>query len=453
MIPHTIPLGILYLASSLRKEVRHSVRIIDARCDRLSYAEISRWIRDFNPEVVGITGLSIEANEIHNLAGLVKVINPACKLVVGGAYATFTPEAVISDLNIDYVVIGEGERTICALLDALENDDDVAGISGLAFRNKYRMVINPPNNWIDDINSIAFPAFDLLDIEKYFKQSVRHSENPLPRSNRILPLFTSRGCPYHCIYCRNVFGRHVRLRSVTNVMQEIEQLTKQFRADEIEIIDDIFNYDIPRAKAICEEIYNRGIKVHLSFPNALRVDMMDEELLVKLKKAGTYMIVYGIESGSPGVQRLIKKNLDLHQAQRIINHTIQQGILTGGYFMLGFPGESKYQMRDTIRFAKKSGIHLMGLVYVTPLPGTELFNQISKKNSGPMLTLDYNYQKLSLNTSAVSDRELKNMRKKGHREFYLRPLHMLRIWKMLPHKKHIVRNFIAIMKRCFIDSF
>ena len=190
MIPHTIPLGILYLASSLRKEVRHSVRIIDARCDRLSYAEISRWIRDFNPEVVGITGLSIEANEIHNLAGLVKVINPACKLVVGGAYATFTPEAVISDLNIDYVVIGEGERTICALLDALENDDDVAGISGLAFRNKYRMVINPPNNWIDDINSIAFPAFDLLDIEKYFKQSVRHSENPLPRSNRILPLFT-----------------------------------------------------------------------------------------------------------------------------------------------------------------------------------------------------------------------------------------------------------------------
>ena len=169
----SIRLGVLYIASSLRKEGVTTMKIIDARHEGLSHKEISRRIKDFSPELVGISGLSMEATEVHKLARLAKEIDVGCQVVIGGPYASSCPESIIKDLNIDFVVIGEGEKTICKLINALENKTDIDEIDGLAFRKDSKLVIRPPT-MIEDIDSIAFPAWETIDMEKYFNDIYQH---------------------------------------------------------------------------------------------------------------------------------------------------------------------------------------------------------------------------------------------------------------------------------------
>ena len=446
-IIRSISLGPLYIASSLRKEGFSDIKIIDARHEGLSDKQISRRIKDFSPRVVGISGLSMEATEVHKLARLAKQINTKCKVIIGGPYASCSPQAIIKDPNIDFVVIGEGERTICKLINAIESNRDVSGIDGIAFRNADIPVIKPEALIIEDLDSIAFPAWDLIDLEEYFNDLHRHSESPIPISNRIVSLFTSRGCPYRCIYCHNIFGKRIRLRSVRNVLEEIELLIERYDVEEIEIVDDCFNFDLARAKQICDQIIRRGFKINLSFPNALRVDRMDEELIIKLKKAGTHMICYAIESASPEIQRKIKKNLDLNRAKQIIDQTVNQDIIVCGYFMLGFPEETKEQMLQTIRFAKEAPFHIVNFSYVTPMPNTELFKEVENKNIELRKIGAAYFQRLSFNLSSVSDIELKRMWAKAFREFYFRPSQIWYIYKAIPDKRILLKNVFLTLRR------
>ena len=448
----SLPLGPLYVASYLRKEGYQDISIIDARHEHLSHAGISQRIKDLSPDVVGISGLSMESSEIHSLAGLAKAVDRNFKVIVGGPYATSSAEHILKDPNVDFVVIGEGERTVARLFHALENGKDFSEIEGLAYKRDQTCVVNPAQSAIEDLDAIPFPAWDLIDMEGYFNDIHNHSNNPIPTSNRIAPLFTSRGCPYPCTYCHNIFGKKIRFRSVGNVMEEIETLVKHYRVHEIEIIDDCFNFDLPRAKEICDEIIRRGIKIALSFPNALRVDRMDEELIVKLKQAGTRVIFYAIESASPAVQQRIKKNLDLEKAKKIIKQTSGHGIVTGGYFMLGFPGETKEEMLQTVKFAKDMPFHIINMFYVTPPPNTAMFNDLFGKNGG-LKNIKVNcYQRLTYNVSEVKDQELKNIRSMAHREFYLRPRQMWRIWKAIPDKRILLRNGLVVLSRALIGK-
>ncbi|MBU2574755.1 MAG: B12-binding domain-containing radical SAM protein [Elusimicrobia bacterium] len=444
-IPYTcssVPLGLLYVSAALRQAGRGEIMLVDARVQNLNHKELSARLKDFSPDVAGISGLSTEAQEVHELAGLVKKTAAGCKVVVGGPYATTSPEAVIQDPHIDFAVIGEGERTICELVGALERASPVSGIDGLAFKNEGEPVVNPRLTTIDEIDSIPYPAWDLIEAENYFNLWARHSENPFPASDRIVPVFTSRGCPFGCIYCHNIFGKKLRLRSVRNVIREIEFLIERYGAGEIEIVDDIFNLDLARAKQICDEIISRGLNIKLSFPNGLRIDRMDEELLVKLKKAGTHLIFYAIESASPKVQKQIMKNIDLEKAARIVRQTARQGIVTGGFFMLGFPDETKEEMLETIRFAKELPFHLASFFYVTPRPNTPIQALLKKKGVDLEKIPLLDYFRFSSNYSAVPDEELQRLIKRANSEFYRRPSQLLRLWKALPNKKYILKALL-----------
>ncbi|MFC1514816.1 B12-binding domain-containing radical SAM protein [Candidatus Omnitrophota bacterium] len=445
----SIPLGLLYLASSLRNAGGHTIMIVDTRRCHWSDQDLHRQIKEFSPEVVGISGLSIQAKEIHRLALLVKGADLDCKVVIGGAYASASPEFIINDPHVDFVVVGEGERAVCSLVDSLANDKNVSKISGLVFKDGDKRVVNSPVDVITDLDTIPFPAWDLIDMEGYFNDGRRHSENPIPASGRIVPIFTSRGCPYRCVYCHNIFGKKIRFRSVENVLEEMERLVNDYAVEEIEVVDDCFNFDLGRAKQICDEMIRRGIAVHLSFPNGLRVDRMDEELVEKLKKAGTHMLYYAIESGSPEVQRRIKKDLDLEKARRLVRYTAQRGIVTGGFFMFGFPHETREQMLQTVRFAKEMPFHIADFFYVTPRPNTRLFEELKEMNLGVDHIEKGDYQRLSFNASAVSDAELKNIWAKAFREFYFRPSQMLRIWRMVPNKRVLLQKTFRVLKRCF----
>jgi radical SAM superfamily enzyme YgiQ (UPF0313 family) len=442
------PLGLLYIAAALRQAGYERINILDARVRDLGYDEVLTQIKEFSPDIVGVSSMSLEAREAHALAGLAKKADARCKVVIGGAYAVTSPEIVIGDPNIDFAVIGEGERTICELVGALAKGKDVSGINGLVFKNGGVPVFNPPRAMIEDIDSIPFPAWDLLDMDTYFNSSHRHAVGKVLDSRRVLQIFTSRGCPFGCIYCHNIFGKRIRMRSVESVIREIELLVDKYAPGEIEIVDDIFNCDRGRAKRICDEIIKRGIKVKLSFPVGLRVDGMDEELVRKLKEAGARMIDYAIESGSPDMQKRIGKNLDLEKAGEIVRLTAGLGIITGGFFMLGFPGETKEEMLQTLRFARETPFHFARFFYVTPRPNTPLAALVKDidLNATPL----HHYLKFSVNLSSVSDAALKGMWLRAHAGFYLRPAQMWRIWKVLPDKRYILRAFFNLLKHCVI---
>ncbi|PIU17959.1 MAG: hypothetical protein COT18_11490 [Elusimicrobia bacterium CG08_land_8_20_14_0_20_59_10] len=445
-----IPLGLLYIAAALRRTEGRQIEIMDARCENLGQKAIAARITQFAPDVVGITGLNPEASAVLAVASLAKKAAPACKVIVGGPYAITSPEEALFCPDIDFAVLGEGEETACALIEALETGSlKFAAIDGLAFRENGLVVVNKRRAPIEDIDGIPFPAWDLVNVKKYFGLWVRHSQNPFPASQRIMPVFTSRGCPYGCIFCHNIFGKKTRLRSVESVMREIELLVEKYRIGEIEIIDDIFNIDLPRAEKICDEIIRRGIKIKLSFPNGLRVDTMDEELLLKLKKAGLHLLAYAIESGSPAVQKRMGKHLNLEKAARMARFTNEQGIFFGGFFMLGFPGETREELQATLRFSREVPFHQANFFFVTPRPNTVLYEMAAKQIGGVGKVAHASYFRFSVNLSAVSDEELQKTMEEAE-AYYAHPLRFLRAFLKIPDKLYVLR---LVLRAFFLRRF
>jgi len=172
---------------------------------------------------------------------------------------------------------------------------------------------------------------------------------------------------------------------------------------------------------------------------------MDEELIIKLKQAGTRVIFYAIESASPRIQNVVKKNLDLDKARYITMQTIKQGIITCGYFMLGFPGETKEEMLQSLRFAKEAGFHLVDFFFLIPQPNTEIFEALNRKCVELNKFGIHYYHKISMNASLLSDLELKKMGMRLFREFYLRPHQMWRIWNIIPNKAKILEKAFMVV--------
>jgi radical SAM superfamily enzyme YgiQ (UPF0313 family) len=184
---------------------------------------------------------------------------------------------------------------------------------------------------------------------------------------------TSRGCPYRCAYCHNVLGKKFRVRSPENILEEIKYIHDKFGITDFQIIDDIFNLDMDRAKKICDLIINSGMDLTFAFPNAIRADRVDEELVEKMAQAGTKFTSIAIETASPRIQKLIRKNLNLEKAFKAIHLFARVGIVTRGFFMMGFPTETEEEVLDTIEYAKRS--RLCGATFFTVVyyPGTDLY--------------------------------------------------------------------------------
>lgn len=430
-----VPVGLLYLAGALRRAGFSEVALVDARVERLNRKELAERMKVFAPDLVGVTGLSPDSAEMFTVARLAKEVVPGCRVVFGGPFATSSPEEALACAQVDFAVRGEGEAALCALASALASGADASAIAGLVSRGPHGPLFGPPPAMIEDTGSIPLPAWDLPVLEKYFTTWTRHTMNPFPVSERSLPLVTSRGCPYSCVYCHGIFGKRARLRAAEDVLDELELLVSKYGAEEIEIIDDIFNLDLDRAKRICDGIVARGLKVSLCFPNGLRADRMDEELVLKLKAAGTHLVFYAVESASPRLQRLIKKNLDLDKAAEMIEFTAAQGITVGGFFMLGFPGETRAELLATAAYARRLPFHFASFFFVTPRQGTELFGMAA----GRAASGKGNYFRFSDNYSAVSSWLFTLLVDWADYAFYLRP----RQW---PRMLGAVRNKLYVLK-------
>ncbi len=451
------PLGLLYLISLLRENFqgKFEIDLVEQALYDLSFDQMRERIRNFDPDIVGFSAMSMEANEMAELASIVKELKPECPTILGGPHASVFYDYVLKDTNIDYVVIGEGERTFLEILPRLENDEPLDDVKGIAFMRDGNIVVTPEREFIENLDSIPFPAWDLVDFKRY---SVQISMNAFCHSTPWAIIFTTRACPFHCAYCHNIFGKRVRKRSVENVMEEIEILTGRYGVKELHIVDDIFNLDLPRAKRICDEIVERGIKVKIAFPNGLRGDMMDRELIKKLKAAGCYTITYAVETASPRLQRVIRKNLNLDKVKQTIAWTYDEGLIPQAFIMMGFPGETVEEMNMTVKYAIESKLLRAWFFEVVVYPRTGLF-EIAKEaypdfdfSDWEMFKLRYWEEESAFYTRATGVDLFKIVRN-AYRRFFLRPKIIIRIIWRFPKNMFMLRGMYWGLRAVFISFY
>jgi len=426
------PLGLAYIAAVLR-EANHSVILLDSENMDMTYEDVGILIKKENPDIVGITCATVNFGNAVRLAKVAK--QSADPLVIlGGIHATALPDDVLKDhTEIDLVVIGEGEITMRELCNAMSSGGkvDYASIAGLAFRNEAGQIEkSPPRPLIMDLDSLPFPARDLLPLEKYNVQ--------LQMSNTFgikATMISSRGCPNHCTFCSShlTMGRRVRFRGIKSVVDEMEHLVNEYNVKYIMFYDDTFTINYKRTVEICNEFIARKLKVHW-FAHA-RVNTVDENLLRLMKRAGCSHVSFGVESGNQTILNNIKKGTTLDQARKAVKACQRAGIKTMSTFMFGNPGETAETINDTIDFAVELNPDQAVFSVLVPLPGTEVFN----KYHGVLFDTSPNWEdfktvvtsnKLALKSKTLTTEMLIKALHTAWRRFYLRPTYLLRqLWR------------------------
>jgi magnesium-protoporphyrin IX monomethyl ester (oxidative) cyclase len=429
----TPPLSLAYLAA-VAEQIGHRVRILDTIVEGFNFRknqgrlvriglpeeEIKREIEAFQPDLVGITcPFSLMDKEMRRVASLVKNVNPDILVVVGGAHPSSMPEYVIQDCNIDFVVLGEGEETFLELIKKIDAGTGFLNVRGLFFKKDGKIIKNSEREFIADLDSVPFPAWHLLSIEKYIELGQAHGSQ---RRKRYAPMVTSRGCPGKCVFCsiHSVWGYQWRARSPENVVEEIEELVSDYKIREIHFEDDNLTLSRQRMIKICDLIVERGLDISWTTPNGVAVNTLDSALLEKMKKSGCYQLNFGIESGDPNVlKNIIHKPLSLDRVRKVVDYSKKLGIWTHGFFVIGFPGESAESVQRTIDFAKEVDLDSANFFIAAPYPGTPLNDLASSEG---LIKKDFDLSKLrtmdaSIDTKQFKAKELVVLQKKAYLEF------------------------------------
>ena len=444
---HVHPLGIMCIASSVRAAGFGDVHILDMKVEGWDAARAVEELERLAPDVVGLSAMTYEAGCMHEVARGLRKRLPAVKIVCGGPHPSVAADDVMADSSVDLVVRGEGEETFVELMQGLEaGRTNWTGCLGITWRDEQGSIHGEPDRSpparLDDL---PFPAWDLIDHSKY---------HTVPRGGVIYAhkefatMFSSRACPWRCTYCHNSYGKAFRDRSAENVLAEIDLLVQEHGVKEIVFMDDIFNFKADRAKAIARGLIERNYGLKLTFPNGFRGDILDEELVVLLKKAGMYRCMVAVESAVPRMQKVMKKNLKIEKVRRIVDFIARQGIMVHGAFMLGFPTETEEEMQATIDWAADSSFHTAAFFRVIPFKGTELFRQV--EHAGFDLPTDWSryepYQS-DINLSKVEEQRILRLRKRAYRKFYVNPRRLWRIFKLIPNKRTMLPFLTLLFAR------
>jgi len=442
----TVPLGCLYLSAVLRDKLNASCRILDTRLGNLSDQRVTEWIAEDRPDVVGISVITSEAEHMHRLAGHLKKEFPNIPIVIGGPHASADTEEILADGNIDYAVLHEGENTFLELVEALWQGKYTGNILGIAYRRNGKLMINPPRPYIEDLDALPFPAWDLIDFRAYYDVQRLLI---LYRNREYMPIFTSRACPYRCTYCHNIFGKGFRSRSADNVLAEMRELYHNYGIREFEIYDDCFNQNGPRSKEILRRFAKSEMQdAWLYFPNGLRTDIVDDETIQLWRQARVFRIGIAVESASQRIQKLIKKNNKLDKIKDVVRKASKEGIILHGFFMLGFPTEKREELHKTIRFALDSELDTASFFIVNPFKGTELAEMAKAMDVDFREDADrYDFFRARFNLSQVSDEELTYLLQQANLRFYLSFKRIIKILRLLWRNP----RSLAMLPQIFLD--
>jgi anaerobic magnesium-protoporphyrin IX monomethyl ester cyclase len=355
------PLGLAYLAAAL-EQAGVDVRVLDLVVYPYSEKMLAEILDEFKPALVGLTAVTMNVDRALSVARDVKRLAPHIVTVLGGPHVTFSSSDTLEACpDLDIVALGEGERTIVELSNAVEAGISLGTVKGIAYRTGSGLRVTARRGFIRDLDTLPMPARRLLPLGRY-----RALGMPITMT-------TSRGCPHACIFCigRRMVGARVRFRSPAKVVDELASLSA-LNFHQVNLADDLFTADPVRCKAICDEILRRGLRI--KWTSFARVDTVSPALLAKMKTAGCTAVSFGIESGNSGILRSIRKGITLEQVVAAVDMCSDAGLTPFASFILGLPGESPDTLRETLAFGKR--LEKKGLVYgfhiLAPFPGTEV---------------------------------------------------------------------------------
>lgn len=411
----SIPFGITYLGAVL-VENNHKVKLFDIYPYDNVEIVIEEIKNSFSPDLIGFSVMTTNFFRAKKLCSIFKKHFSQAKFCAGGIHPTVRPKETIDEMDLDFVVLGEGERVLVKACSAIENSQSLKGLKGIAFKEASEIYINKELDIVENLDSLPFPARELLPISRYLIPPGYIRSNFL---NRTLSVYTSRGCPASCTFCNSssIFHKRIRRRSVRNVIDEITHLIKCYKVDGIYFHDETFTMQPEWVKNLCKELKPFG----LLWGCQTRVSLINDELLSIMKSAGCLQIDFGVESASDRMLKLIKKAQTAEQVKRALELTRKHGIKSFASFMVGLPGETEEDLKKNIEFLRKIKPDFTYFNLFTPFPGTEAAETAIREGKMPVDYFSKNYDMLLetsplINLSAVSTktvmryhRKLRNM--------------------------------------------
>jgi magnesium-protoporphyrin IX monomethyl ester (oxidative) cyclase len=430
---HQFPLGLLYMAGVLEKN-GFNVKILDCPLNYeqrqeinkdtdkigLNPSQIKQEIEKFRPDIIGVScSFTMFESDSFEVINLIKKINKKILTVVGGAHTSANPEYVLRNKNIDLAVIGEGEYTILEIAKNKEKNKSLNNINGTALISKGKFKRNKPRQQIQNLDNLE-PAWHLINFEQYFS----HPDNSanVMRSPSI-NIITSRGCPGQCVFCsiHTVWGRKWRAISAKKVVDQLEFLHKNYGIRHFRINDDNLTLDKKRIISICREIRKRKLDIKWDTPSGIAFWTLDKQVLREMKKAGYYRVTFGIESGCEKTLKYIRKNIDLKKVEELISYCHKIGLWTSSFFIIGFPYETKSEIKKTFNFIVNSQLNFPFVFLAQPYMGTQLyedFKALGLLDRGFINQSSFIQSKYK--TKYLTPEQLNNIRKKIYINFYFR---------------------------------
>ncbi|MEK6967639.1 MAG: radical SAM protein [Nanoarchaeota archaeon] len=357
--PHT---GMAYVSAVL-KQNNIETKIIDMR---LGYTEEETFtiIDEFEPQIVGITLYSLGFTKSCETINKIKLHDSSYKVVIGGPHLAALKESSLRDTLADFGIYGEGEYTMLELCQGKLPQD----ILGLIWRDDDKIIVNPQRPFNNDLDSLPLPDYESFELKRYLGYPERH-----------LPIVTSRGCPYQCVFCsiRLSMGYKFRARSPENVVNElVHWYSKGWRSFEFD--DDNFTLDIDRAMKICDLIISHELKITWKCDNGVRADRLSRELLEKMKHAGCVYISFGVEGGNNKMLQAMKKNEKIETIIDSIKLAKEVGLNIGATFIIGTPEETYDDFLDSLEVAKRLPVDHVSFYNMVPYPGTDMYRWIEQ---------------------------------------------------------------------------
>lgn len=410
------PLGLAYLASYIREKgsISYDIKIIDANILRMPNQNILRIIKDFSPDIIGLHMNVILARNGLKLCHMVKKQYPKILLCIGGPIVSSNPKKTLKDSNADVAITGEGEDIFLEICEGKKVDE----IKGIAYFKDKKIVFTGSRPLIENLDTIPHPAYDLLPDFKIYRSRARK----IP----VGPIITSRGCPFQCTFCSSsVFGKKFRAHTPEYIIEEIDMLVNKYGARQLDVLDDNLMLDKSRAEKIFDLIIQRKYKLAINLQSGIRVENLDENIVKKMKKAGVFKAGIGIESANKEILKSIKKSLNIDKVIQSIRWFRKYGIISYGFFIIGFPNDTDESINETINFALRINPTIANFMILVPFPGTEIYELMKKNNL--LISPDILYYTTGLYESKMyhkcmylSNQELLALQRKAYSKFNFR---------------------------------
>lgn len=424
------PIGILHLASMAR-EYGYQVDLLDAHAESSSIKDILKRVAEFKPNFVCLTAMTIMIDAAAHIAKEVKSFFPEIQTIIGGVHVTAEPiETLRKYPHFDYAIIGEGEIVLIDFLEKFRRNGDLLSVQSLVWRCKDEIKVNQRRMFFKELDDLPWPAFDLVpNLFNHYRLSVFGT-----KKFRSVGLVTSRGCTGKCTFCDlGVVGRGYRFQSSDNLLNLLENIKEKYGVTDLLFYDDMFTGNRKRLEEVCNKLIEMGSPY--SWSCCSRVDFVQYlDILQLMKKAGCWLIEFGIESGCQRILDSMRKNVTKEKIREVIEKTHEAGIITKGNFIFGLPGETHDSIHETIHFARSLKLDYAQHTFLQPLPGSELYETAGKYGTFDPSWDRFNTFRINFIPTGFTQKDLTYYSKLFWRKFYLRPQI---IWNELGKLKNV----------------